>query len=177
MINELYSSNLELIPLTREHAKLMFEGYCNENIYEYIESDIPESLEWLEEQFAVLEKREVISRKGVLLKLFDWVIFEKNTKSVVGRSEFTIYPDGDCNVAYVLFEEHWKKGYGFEATKLALEFVQTLNIVKRFQITCDTYNIGSRRIAEKLNFKYSHMIYGCNQLKDRVGDDYVFYLE
>jgi RimJ/RimL family protein N-acetyltransferase len=165
-----------LEPINKSHAQKLFEGYCDEKIYEYIESDLPLTLKWLESQFEILEKGEWTNALGKRLKFFDWAVFSKVEMEYIGRSEFTIYENGDCNVAYVFFSKFWRKGYGFEAMEPSLKFVKENSNVKRFIIECDTFNIASMKMAEKLGFTFVETKLKATQLKNRVGDDHVFEL-
>jgi RimJ/RimL family protein N-acetyltransferase len=171
---KLETKRLILEPLKREHAEKLFNGYCDESIYQYLELDVPESLEWLQDEFSIVEKGEHTNSKGKHMLFYYWAVYSKVDRTYIGRSEFTIYDNGDCNVAYVFFSPFWKQGYAYEATVESLKFVKSTKKVKKFIITCDTWNVGSRRIAEKLGFKFIETAYGVNNLKDRVGDDFVF---
>lgn len=174
-IKELENSLIKLEPLVGDHAFEMYDGLCDERIYEFIESDIPESLEWLEKQFKIIEAREIISKKGQRLLLYDWAIRIKEDNQVAGRVEFTIFPDGICNVAYILFPNFWRKGIAYQAVKLGLNFLDGHPEIETFKIACDTWNLASQRMAHKLKFVLVGIEPGVNPLKNRIGDDSIYH--
>jgi len=170
----LETERLILEPIRKEHAQKLFNGYCDKKIYEYIESDVPESIAWLEEEFSILEKGEWTNKKGKHLVFFDWAVYSKIEMEYIGRSEFTIYDDRSCNVAYVFFSDYWRRGYAFEAMNKSLNYVKELNLVNKFIIECDSLNVASIKIAQKLNFDYVETKFEATQLKNRNGHDHVF---
>lgn len=158
----LETKRLIMEPLKREHAEKLYKGYCDESIYQYIEHDVPESLEWLQDEFSILEKGEHTNSAGKHMLFYDWAVYSKIDHEYIGRSEFTIYDNGDCNVAYVFFSPFWNRGFAFEATQIGLKYVKSTKKVKKFIITCDTWNVASKRIAEKLGFIFVETSYGVN---------------
>jgi len=161
-------------PIQVSHAKEMYQGYLNETVYEFIESSPPENLEWLEEKFRRIEKREFINRKGEKLLLFDWAIRLKSDHRIAGTAEYTVYEDGSCNVAYVLFEDFWRKGIGFEAMERSFQYMKASFPINKFIIECDSLNVASMKIAMKLNFQYVETKFNATQLKHRIGHDHQF---
>jgi RimJ/RimL family protein N-acetyltransferase len=168
------TNNLILEPLSIEHAEKLYNGYCDESIYEFIECEVPESLDWLKDLFKILETGEFTNRKGVHMQILDWAIYSKFEREYIGRCDYTIYDNGDCNVGYVFFSPYWRKGYSYEAVCETFQFVKKLNIVNKFIIECDSLNVGSMRIAQKLNFKYVETKFNATKLKNRMGHDHCF---
>ncbi len=173
-MENLQTDRLILEPLKLHHAKEMFEGYQEIDIYQFIERSPPKSLEWLEEEFSKVVKREFVNKKGERLILFDWAIRLKETGEVIGCAEYTVYPNGECNVAYVLFKKFWRKGLGFEAMKKSFEVMKQNESIKTFIIECDSLNVASIKMAQKLDFTYEKTIFEASELKDRKGHDHRF---
>lgn len=59
----------------------------------------------------------------------------------------------EAEIGWIINKKYWKKGYAFEATKLLLEFCKKEIGIYKFIAVCDTENIGSYRVMEKLGMK------------------------
>jgi [ribosomal protein S5]-alanine N-acetyltransferase len=58
------------------------------------------------------------------------------------------------DLGYALLEQHWAKGYTFEAATLVLKDAQTRLGLKRILAIISLDNIASERVLEKLGFRF-----------------------
>ena len=59
----------------------------------------------------------------------------------------------EAEIGWIINKKYWRKGYAFEAANLLLDFCKKELNVNRFTAVCDTENVGSYRIMEKLGMK------------------------
>ncbi len=55
-----------------------------------------------------------------------------------------------ADFGFVLSRRHWGHGYATEAANAVLEWLKSLNAIKRIYATCDVDNLASARVLEKL---------------------------
>ena len=63
-----------------------------------------------------------------------------------------IFGNNVADMGWILDKNYWNKGFVTEAAKLIVEFVQSLG-VKMIFAQCDSENIGSWRVMEKIGMK------------------------
>ncbi|MBC7538804.1 MAG: GNAT family N-acetyltransferase [Bacteriovorax sp.] len=170
-MNLIQTERLILEPLRLDHAEFFYELYQDTKIYKYIDSGVPQSLEWLREQFAILETRRLDKIKA---DLWDWAVYSPEENSYIGRAEYTLYDDGRCNVAYVFFSSFWRKGYAYEAMRASLDYIQKERLGVKYIIECDTFNQASMAMARKLDFTYVKTIKNACILHGRESDEHCF---
>ena len=56
-------------------------------------------------------------------------------------------------LGWIIHKKHWGKGYAVEAAKEVIDFVVRERNIKKFIAHCDSENIGSYRVMEKLGMK------------------------
>ena len=59
----------------------------------------------------------------------------------------------EAEIGWIINKKYWRKGYAFEAATLLLDFCKKELNIHKFTAVCDTENIGSYRIMEKLGMK------------------------
>lgn len=81
----------------------------------------------------------------------------KETGELIGFCGYSIY-NNELDFGWRYAKKHWRKGFGYEAAKAVLEIGLTNFKFKR--IVCIFYpeNVGSKRIIERLNFKFEKEI-------------------
>jgi|SRR5215472_15500705 len=55
-----------------------------------------------------------------------------------------------ADFGFVLNRRHWGRGYATEAAGAVLDWLKSLDLIKRIQATCDFENVASARVLEKL---------------------------
>ena len=68
---------------------------------------------------------------------------DKNLENLLGRE-----------LGYVLSKDYWNKGIMTEAVSKVIEYCFKILKLNYLIATCFNYNIASKRVLEKLNFKY-----------------------
>lgn len=77
----------------------------------------------------------------------------KGEDRVIGSIDFNNrHADDVLEMGYVLHPDYWKQGIVTEATQALIELGFTQLGLHKIEIGCYDYNMGSRRIAEKLGF-------------------------
>ena len=92
--------------------------------------------------FAIVlkENQKVIGSIGIKECRQD---LDKNLENLLGRE-----------LGYVLSKDYWNKGIMTEAVSKVIEYCFKILKLNYLIATCFNYNIASKRVLEKLNFKY-----------------------
>ena len=90
---------------------------------------------------------------------------------LVGSVELLIHPNGNhwwgegsAELGYWISEEYWGKGYGTEVSKRLIKRAFNDLEVKRIYATYKNENVASKRVLEKLGFKYYSELYNIDYL-------------
>lgn len=93
----------------------------------------------------------------------------KETGELIGSSGLQPLEDtGEIEVGYNLAEEHWRKGYGFEAAMGWLTYGFESMGLDRIVAVCHPENTGSYKIMEKCGMRYE-------KTEPHYGQDCLFY--
>ena len=110
-------------------------------------------LQWKSEnqdlfEFEILLKDEKVSSISELKSIggISFELLDSNPEVV------KIYGNNVADMGWILDKNYWNKGFVTEAAKLIVEFVKSLG-VKMICAQCDTENIGSWRVMEKIGMK------------------------
>ncbi|SRR3712207_2592087 len=77
----------------------------------------------------------------------------KGDNRIIGSVDFNNrHADDVFEMGYLLHPDYWHQGIMTEAASALLEVSFTLLKLHKVEISCYDYNMGSRRIAEKLGF-------------------------
>lgn len=81
-----------------------------------------------------------------------WLVVKKEDLRVIGDAGFKGEPDlrGEVEIGYGIAEEERRKGYGFEAAKVLVDWALSREDINAVKAECLTDNIPSIRILEKL---------------------------
>ena len=85
-----------------------------------------------------------------------WAVVEQKSMKVIGS--VALHPDKKRenpdvrNLGYVLNENFWGKGYATEAASAALDYAFTVLKLDLVSINHFPFNLGSKRVIEKLGF-------------------------
>jgi len=155
----LETERLLLRPFTMEDTQEVFE--CWES-----DADVARYMMW--ESHYDIEKTKDFIKYEVSMILSDqwyrWCIEDKNTKTIYGTCLVYFNDEENCwDISYNLGKKFWGSGYTTEAMKKAMDFaIHTLKL-KEFVAAHAIENPASRRVMEKLGFKYECDIeYICN---------------
>ena len=141
----------ELLPTDDEG---MFEMDSDPAVHRYLGNTPVTSIERSREVIAIIRKQYGdfgIGRWAVIKKRGDeflgWTGFKFMDKPVNKRSEF-------LDFGYRFKSSCWKQGYGYESAVAALDHGLNKLGFKDVYAMTDVENAGSRRILEKLGFRY-----------------------
>lgn len=82
-------------------------------------------------------------------------VMDKKTGELIGTAGFNWYGDPEVTeLIYHFQKKSWGVGFAFEAASLCLEVARNHSSLKRITASADTRNLASKRILEKLGFKF-----------------------
>ena len=129
---------------------------------------------------SVAESLEVI--QNVLNSRECYAICEKDTNEVIGSIELKLEGhtdmterDDECELGYWLNKEYVGKGYMTEAAKAVAKFLFNDVNYRKIIAGCDSENIGSARVMEKVGMKREAVLREQIKRKDDTwGDDFQY---
>jgi RimJ/RimL family protein N-acetyltransferase len=137
---------VRLEPQLAAHAAELYPVIGDPALYAFIDDKAPESEAALRERLARLEAR--LSPDGTEHWL-NWVV-RSDAGEVVGYVQATVLPNGAAEIAYVLGQAHWRKGYGFAACSTMIAELAAGYGVSRITATLDPRNAASLALVRKL---------------------------
>lgn len=144
-----------------ETERLILREICDKDIkdmYEY--AQIPyvglnagwephKNLSYTKEMIRAFGRKKYYGQIGVYA-----VILKQNSK-MIGTLELHSYVQNfKAELGYTISPYYWGYGYATEASKRILEFGFEVLKLKRIECSCYTTNEQSKRVCEKLQFKY-----------------------
>jgi [ribosomal protein S5]-alanine N-acetyltransferase len=148
-MHTLTTLQLELEPLTIEHATEMFEVLSDPVIYRYLDDPPPPSIERLR---SVYKKREARKSPDGSQGWLNWAVRVRG-QQFVGVVQATVFEPNSAWVAYVFSPQHWGHGYAQEATAAMINHLASDYGVTRYLATVEVENIRSIRLLERLSFR------------------------
>jgi ribosomal-protein-alanine N-acetyltransferase len=171
MIGELRTLRLKLEPLTAAHAPLLYSGFADPRLYEFIPQEPPASEESLAKRYRSLERRQ--SPDGSE-RWWNWAILERDAGAYVGLIEVTFRGDGVARVAYFVFSKFARQGYAREALGAVLTFLFDDARAEKISASVDTLNARSIRLLESLGFVREAFVPNADVVKGRNSDEFVY---
>jgi len=142
------TERLLLRPLDPSDAPMLFAACCSDPM-------VTRYLEWMPHA-SVDDTRRFIAECLAPREdwfSFHWVIFAHATGQVVGMVAADIRGT-DAGIGYLLKRDCWGQGYAAEAAGAVVELVEAETDVTRFFARADSANMASRRVLEKIGFRY-----------------------
>ena len=145
----LFTSRLVLQPLRLDHAPALYPTFSDRETLTY----------WHE-----LPHREVAETQAMVNAFVSnpatprWAIVIRNTGQVIGMTGYLL----DALVpgmGYIIHRDHWRQGYGTEATSAVIEFGFTALGLNRIELWIHEGNTASQRLALKLGFRQRGQFY------------------
>jgi ribosomal-protein-alanine N-acetyltransferase len=171
MIGELHTSRLKLEPLTAAHAPPLYSGFADPRLYEYIPQEPPPSADALANRYRRLETRRSSDSSE---HWWNWAVLERDAGAYVGLVEVTLRRDGVAQVAYFVFSEFARRGYGREALGAVLKFLFNDARARKISANVDTLNTRSIRLLEGLGFVREALLPNADVVKGRTSDEFVY---
>lgn len=152
-------------PRIVETARLLLRAPTERDIdaiFEYASDvDVTAFMDWRRlserrEVLAFLSRTETGWTSGTE---FMWAITEKGADQVIGG--ISIRPrDSEADFGYVLNRRHWNRGIATEAATAVTDWAMSTRGLSRIWATCDTENVRSIRVLEKLGLKREGLVPG-----------------
>lgn len=145
----LNSSRLLIEPIFSTHAESLFEPMQDENIYKWISTTPPKSIDELKKRWLQRESRLSPSGNEAWL---NWAVRRISDGAYIGKLDAEV----DCknvvtNLGYIFFPEYWGEGYASESVlELVKHFLK--NRVSKIQASVTLGNEASYRVLEKSGF-------------------------
>jgi [ribosomal protein S5]-alanine N-acetyltransferase len=165
----LSGQRLRLEPLTAQHAGDLFEGLSDMRLYTFMPDEPPKSVAALEARYAKIEARRSPDGKQQWL---NWAAFDTERNAAIGRFEATVLEDGVAHLAYIVFPQYWRRGYGGEGVTLVRDHLLTFPWIRSLLVEITPNNLPSRRLIEALNFVVKNE--PIERLTDPEGTDVVY---
>ena len=168
VMTEISTPRLELEILEIEHASLLFEGLCDEQLYQFIDASQPESVDALRSRYQRLIARRSPDGSEAWL---NWAVLIRAEHQYAGYVQATISTDQSAEIAYVLFRNHWGCGYGREAVMAMMRHLKQAYDVKSFRAHVDTRNGRSIALLESLGFQKTSCRIGASRIRTEIADE------
>jgi ribosomal-protein-alanine N-acetyltransferase len=149
-MRKLTTPRLVLEPLTRRHAREMFEALSDRAIFRYIDEAPPASVEALAARYTRLESRRSGDGREHWL---NWVVREPASGAAIGFVQASVMENGTAFVAYVIAPPSQGKGYGREATAAMIDELAARYGAKDLRASVDARNAASIRLVAALGFQ------------------------
>ena len=163
------TDRLLLEPLRVEHAEQMFSGLANINLYENLPEEPPATLHELRKRFQFLVAGADPSGNEEWL---NYVLVGKKTRLPIGYTQATIRTNAPCLIAYLIFQPHWRRGYGSEAVSASVDHIFSHFNIDSIDAYIDTRNVASHGLVSKLGFQYFEKIKDADFFKGSSSDEY-----
>jgi RimJ/RimL family protein N-acetyltransferase len=107
---------------------------------------------------------------------YELAIVWKETESIIGGFGLQIMgkESATAMIGYVLHRQHWGRGVVTEAARGMMTFGFTKLNLHRIYATCDTENVGSYRVMEKLGMRREGQFMQDTFIKGRWRDTYLY---
>ncbi|MFS0673454.1 GNAT family N-acetyltransferase [Ornithinibacillus sp. 179-J 7C1 HS] len=153
------------VPLQLETDRLILRAPLQAGdgdvVYEAIRDSINELKQWLSlfQTIPTVEETEIILRNAhvdfLKRESFRYLIFHKDTNEFIGTASLHAinWKVSKCEIGYWINTQFSGKGYMTEAVRELINLGFKQLKFRRIGIRCESTNLSSRSIAEKLGFK------------------------
>jgi ribosomal-protein-alanine N-acetyltransferase len=152
---ELVTERLRLRPLVAGDAKRVFAPLSDMRLYEFLEGLPPANVAELEARFRRWETRRSPDGRETWL---NWIAERARDGLPVGWFQATVFPcpighpGPIAEIAYVVFVDHQRRGFGCEGGKAVLRHLFANLDCRTVTVRTDARNEASLRLAERLGF-------------------------
>lgn len=162
---------LELQPLTAAHAEMVYAALQDARIYTFIPQDPPDSLDALKRRYEALQ---VGASPDGAERWLNWVVFVLDDPVPVGTVQATVRPGETALIAYTIFPDYWKCGYGRRATRVVIDHVFSAFDIRSVTARIDTRNQRSIRLVEALGLVRTGVFKDADFFKGASSDEYEY---
>lgn len=126
-----------------EDAEAIFEYGSDPEVARYADWPVQTSIEPIVE---LIEERKA---RWESYSEYYWVITESVSDRAIGGVSCRLEGD-EAEIGYLLNRKRWGEGYATKAAGAVLTWLKSGQAVKKVRATCDTENLASVRVLEKL---------------------------
>ena len=167
----LRSPRLVLEPLVPAHAEALFAGFADPRLYTWIPTDPPASIDALRDRYRRLATRSSPDGRE---RWLNWAARLAEAPIYVGLFEATVRSDATASLAYFVFSEHARRGYGVEGAGVVVDHLFESVRVRAIRANIDTRNLASIRLVERLGFVRESLVLQADHFKGAASDELVF---
>lgn len=142
---KLSGPRLILEPLIAAHADDLFVQLSDPDVLTFVDNVPPPTVAGLRERYRRLESRRSPDGSEEWL---NWAVMLDGR--AIGFVEATVRADARILLAYGFGRVYWSQGYGTEAVRVLMEFLDAHFAGALFEATVDERNVASRRLLERL---------------------------
>ncbi len=149
MTQPLATVRLDLERLRSAHAELLVEPFMDDRVWTYLPHLRPANREAVRTRLArwlAPPPPEMPEALG----FENWVGFERATRSIVGTFQATIMHAGSATIGYIVFPDHWRRGYAVEAMTAVCAHLREAHAIRRIVADMDRRNEASVAVARRL---------------------------
>lgn len=164
------SQRLVLEPLLGSHAELLFEGLTEPQLYRWISTPIPQSVEVLRRHWIAVGQRGVGPGGERALQ---WAARRASDGRYVGKLDADVVGTVATNVGYIILLPFWNQGYATEAVWALAAYLEGQGISEqRALVTLG--NQASARVMRKAGFEQTRIIPDNDTIRGQKHDDVEF---
>jgi ribosomal-protein-alanine N-acetyltransferase len=149
VIRTLVTARLDLEPLSESNASALVEPFLDERVWTYLPHLRPANREAVRarlQRWLAPPPPEMPDALG----FENWVGFERATRSIVGTFQATLMHAGSAMIGYIVFPDHWRRGYAVEAMSAVCDHLRDTHAIQRIVADMDRNNEGSVAVARRL---------------------------
>ncbi len=163
-------NELRLDPIKAGYARLVFKEFSDSRIYEYIPYLPPQTPEVLEERFKKLEEGKSPDGRQIWL---NWLVFDEQKNKHVAWLQATV-TDDIAEIAYVVFLDYWRMGYGYRSVSLMLIYLTSSFTLSKIRATMSVGNLASIALASRIGMKCVERVENGDHLPNGLNAEFVY---
>ena len=167
--SSLETPRLVLEPIMPHHAHVVYENLTEPKLYQFIPQNPPSSLQELETRYRSLALRKSPDEQELWL---NWAGRLRKTQIYIGVFQATVHADLCAEIAYTVFLQFWRQGYGREGLHGVLNYLFNTYEVTSVAAEIDTRNLASVRLVKSLGFQCESVTKNADFFKGSYSDEY-----
>jgi len=169
----IYTNKYILEPITIDHAPLLYEKLQAQELYTFIPTNQPESVEKLAKKYQYWANRGSESGEEIWL---NYAIHRKSDNEYLGTLQCTYEVRGRTYIAYEIFPSYWRNGIAKECVSALVDFIFSNFDLRSIFAHVDTRNLASQKLLESLGFCKICRINKADHFKGEDSDEFVYEL-
>lgn len=99
----------------------------------------------------------------------------RSSGEVIGVVGMQQLDDGEFELGWWIWKDHWGQGYATEAARVFVEYARDVMALKTLVAVIDPPNIASKVVAEKLGLRFECTRSACETISRREDEPIAFY--